>query len=274
MVQGSLLRSRRYRFGRAVEVPLSRNYLNSPGLSKSNQRVVLSAWARSLQLDESDLHNANDKFGPGHRLEVAAETGVEGWDPQTATFLQLFNVSLLYAPQWFLDAAQNIPDEVLAFESTMLQLGYSAQARSHGEEAIYYAEDIPFYDDAQLNVTSNSRNARRLARACPPDDTAAMSLDSLDHYFTVSTFAEHANPIAGAGYDVFSATVGHLAILVAATQRTKGYGTFMLARAAEECMFDGLIPQWVIPEGDEIGEKMAADVGFLLSGFRTSVTFA
>ena len=94
-----------------------------------------------------------------------------------------------------------------------------------------------------------------------------------DEYgFTISTFEEHAEPIAGAGYDVFSATVGHLAVLVATAQRANGYGTFMLARVAEECMFDGLIPQWVIPFGDEIGERMAADVGFVLSGFRTSVT--
>lgn len=251
---------------------MSRSYLNSPGLSKSNQRVVLSAWARSLELDESHLHRANEALGPGRRFEIAAESTVDGWDPQTATFLQLFNVSLLYGPQWFLDAARDTPDEVLALESTMLQLGYSAQARSHGEEAIFYAEDIPFYDDAHLNVTSNSRDARRLARACPPDDTVAMSLDSLDHFFTISAFSEHAEPIAGAGYDVFSATIGQLAVLVAADQRTKGYGTFMLARVAEECMFDGLIPQWVLPVGDDIGEKMAADVGFILSGFRTSVT--
>lgn len=249
-----------------------RSYLNSPGLSKSNQRVVLSAWAQSLALDDSDLHRANEAFRPGHRFEIVAESGVNGWDPQTATFLQLFNVSILYGPQWFLDAARGLPDEVLALESSMLKLGYSAQAQSHGEEAIFYAEDIPFYDDAQLNVISSRGDARRLARACPPDDTAAMSLDSLDHYFTISAFAEHAEPIAGAGYDVFSATVGELAVLVAAAQRTKGYGTFMLARVAEECMFDGLIPQWVLPLGDEIGEKMAADVGFILSGFRTSVT--
>ena len=48
----------------------------------------------------------------------------------------------------------------------------------------------------------------------------------------------------------------------------------MLARVAEECMFDGFIPQWVTPVGDEIGEKMANDVGFILSGYRTSVMFA
>lgn len=245
---------------------------SSPGLSEANQHVVLSAWARSLGLGESDLDHASGSLDPAHRLEIAAEPGLDGWDPQTATFLQLFHVSLLYGPQWFLDAARDIPNEVLALESTMLKLGYSTQARSHGEEAIFYAEDIPIYDDAQLNVTSTRRNARRLARACPPDDTAAMSLESLDHYFTVSAFEQHAEPIAGAGYDVFSATLGPLAVLVAAAQRANGYGTFMLARVAEECMFDGLIPQWVIPFGDEIGERMAADVGFVLSGFRTSVT--
>lgn len=253
---------------------MSRNYLDSSGLSKFNQQVVLSAWARSLNLSESTLHRANDNYGFQQRLEIAAETEVHGWDPNSATFLQLFNVSILYGPRWFLDAAQHVPDEILALESTMLTIGYEAQARSHGEEAIFYAEDIPFYDDAQLDVTSNSRNARRLAQACPPDDTATMPLDALDQYFTVSAFAEHADPLAGAGYDVFSTTVGQLAVLVAAAQRTKGYGTFMLARVAEECLFDGLIPQWMTPVGDEIGEKMAADVGFLLSGFRTSVTFA
>src|SRR5699024_10813688 len=105
------------------------------------------------------------------------------------------------------------------------------------------------------------------------DDTVAMPLDALDHYFTISPFGHHPEPIAGAGYDVFSTTIGQLAGLVAAAQRTNGYATFMLARAAEECMFDGLIPQCVIAVGDEIGEKMAADVGFLLSGFGTSVTF-
>lgn len=257
-----------------MEVPLSRNYLNSPGLSKANQKVVLSAWARSLELEDTTLHRSNDGLGSVQRFEVAAENDLDGWDPKTATFVQLFNVSILYAPAWFLDAAREIDDEVLALESTMLRLGYDAEARSMGEEAIYYAEDIPFYDDARLNVTSQSQDARRLEAACPPDDTAAMPLDALDHFFTISAFAQQAEPIAGAGYDVFSATIGQLAVLVAAAQRTKGYGTFMLARAAEECMFDGLIPQWVTAVADEIGEKMANDVGFLLSGFRTSVTFA
>lgn len=249
------------------------NTRSFPGLSKSNQQVVLSAWARSLGLDASEFYRANESLDPHYRLEIAAESRIDGWDPQTATFLQLFDVSLLYGPQWFLDNARDVPNEVLALEASMMELGYDAHARSHGEEAIFYAEDIPIYDDAQLNITSTRRNAQRLARACPPDDTAVLSLEALDHYFTISTFEDHAQPIAGAGYDVFSASVGHLAVLVAAAHRTKGYGTFILARVAEECMFDGLIPQWVLPFGDDIGEKMAADVGFVLSGLRTSVTF-
>lgn len=253
---------------------MSKKFLNSSGLSKFNQQVVLSAWARSLGLEEATLHTANDAVNKHQRIEIAAERGLDDWDPRSATFLQLFNVTILYGPQWFLDAAKDVPDEVLALESTMFDLGYRAQAHSHGEEAIYYAEDIPFYDDAHLSVTSNRREARRLARACPPDDTATMPIEALEYYFTISTFAEDAEPLAGAGYDVFSGTVGQLAVLVAAAQRTKGYGTFMLARVAEECMFDGLLPQWVTPVADEVGAKMAADVGFLLSGFRTSVTFA
>ncbi|WP_022871428.1 hypothetical protein [Yaniella halotolerans] len=244
-----------------------------PGLSKSNQDVILAAWARSLGVDVAEFYRANESLDPFSRLEVAGESRGEGWDPQTATFLQLFDVSLLYGPQWFLDSARQIPNEVLALESSMLEVGYEAHARSHGEEAIFYAEDIPIYDDAQLNITSTRRNAQRLARACPPDDTAVLSLESMDHYFTISTFENPAPPIAGAGYDVFSASIGHLAVLVAAAQRANGYGTFTLARVAEECMFDGLIPQWVLPLGDDIGEKMAADVGFVLSGLRTSVTF-
>lgn len=254
---------------------MSKHDLNSPGLSNANQKTVLSAWARSLEVEASTLHQANDDETTAvRRFEVTAEHDLADWDQNTATFIQLFNISILYGPPWFLDAARNIDDDVLALESTMLQLGYEAGARSLGEEVLYYAEDIPYYDDAQLNVTAHSSDARRLEAACPPDDTIAMPLDALDHYFTISAFGEHAEPIAGAGYDVFSDTVGQLLVLVAAAQRGKGYGTFMLARAAEECMFDGLIPQWVTPVGDEIGEKMANDVGFLLSGFRTSVAFA
>src|SRR5699024_5840546 len=96
------------------------------------------------------------------RFEIAAEHDLTDWDPNTATFIQLFNISLLYAPTWFLDAARDIDDEVLPLESTMLQLGYEAGARSLGEEALYYAEDIPYYEDAQLNVTSHSKDIRRL----------------------------------------------------------------------------------------------------------------
>ncbi len=252
---------------------MSNHYLHSPGLSNANQKLVLSAWARSLEIEATALHSANDAQEGIQRFEIAAEHELDDWDRDTATFIQLFNVSLLYGPSWFLDAARDIEDDVLALESTMLHLGYTAGARSLGEEVLYYAEDIPYYDDAQLNVTSQSRDVRRLEAECPPDDIAVMPLDALDHYFTISAFGEQSRPIAGAGYDVFSDTVGQLAVLVAAPQRGKGYGTFMLARAAEECMFDGLIPQWVTPVGDEIGEKMANDVGFILSGYRTSVTF-
>lgn len=249
------------------------HYLNSPGLSNTNQRIVLSAWAKSLHLDSKRLHRANEGDTASVRFEIAAEEELDEWDPHTVTFVQLFNISILYGPQWFLDAARDIDDDILALESTMLQLGYEAGARSLGEEVLYYAEDIPFYDDAQLNVTSQSRDARRLEALTPPDDTIAMPLDALDHYFTIAPFGQDTQPIAGAGYDVFSETIGQLMVLVAASQRGKGYGTFMLARAAEECMFDGLLPQFVTPVGYEVGEKMANDVGFLLSGFRTSMTF-
>lgn len=257
----------------APEAALSKYYLNSSGLSNTNQKLVLSAWAHSLDLDPEELHRANESPAGAHRFEILADEDLEDWDPQTATFIQLFNVSFLYGPQWFLDAARDVDDEILALESTMLQLGYDAGTRSLGEDVLYYAEDIPFYDDAQLNVTSQSCDVRRLEAGCPPDDIVAMPLDALDHFFTISAFGEHAPPIAGAGYDIFSDTIGQLAVLVSAAQRGKGYGTFMLARVAEECMFDGLLPQWVTAVGDEVGEKMANDVGFILSGFRTSVTF-
>src|SRR5699024_11427343 len=75
---------------------LSKYYLNSPGLSKSNQKVVLSAWARSLALDETVLRRANDDPTGSARFEVGAEGDLSDWKPQTATFLQLFNVSILY----------------------------------------------------------------------------------------------------------------------------------------------------------------------------------
>lgn len=252
---------------------MSKHDLNSPGLSSANQRIVLSAWARSLQEDAASFHVANEEITNRRRFEIPADPTLEDWDPQTATFIQLFNISILYGPQWFLDAARDIDDEVLGLESTMLRLGYVAGARSLGEEVLYYAEDIPFYDDARLNVTSQSRDVRRLEAACPPDDTISMPLDALDHFFTIAAFGHGAEPIAGAGYDVFSDTVGQLMVLVSAAQRGKGYGTFMLARAAEECMFDGLLPQFVTQVGSEIGEKMANDVGFLLCGYRTSITF-
>lgn len=251
---------------------MSEHYLNYPGLSNANQRLVLSAWARSLEIDSKTFHTANETGRP-RRFEIAADHELSDWEPHTATFIQLFNISLLYAPTWFLDVARDVDDEVLALESTMLELGYGAGARSLGEEVLYYAEDIPFYDDARLNMTSHSRDVRRLEAACPPDDTLVMPLDALDHFFTVAPFAVQSQPIAGAGYDVFSETVGQLSVLVSAAERGKGYGTFMLARVAEECMFDGLLPQFVTSVGDEIGEKMANDVGFLLSGYRTSVTF-
>src|SRR5699024_11655532 len=117
--------------------------------------------------DEALLHHANDDPTGSPRFEVAAENNLGDWKPQTATFLQLFNVSILYGPTWFLHAAREIDDEILALESTMLDLGYAAEARSLGEEAVYYAEDIQLYDDAQLNVTSQSSDARRLERMCP-----------------------------------------------------------------------------------------------------------
>lgn len=254
--------------------PLSNHFLNSPGLSHANQKLVLSAWARSLALEPEVLHRANHEHRRGlQRFEIVADHELDDWDPNTATFIQLFNISLLYGPSWFLKAARDIDDDVLALETTMLQLGYRQGARSLGEDVLYYAEDIPYYDDAQFNVTSHSRDVRRLEATCPPDDITTLPLDALDHYFTIAPFQEQSTPIAGAGYDIFSDTVGQLAVLVSGPQRGNGFGTFVLARVAEECMFDGLIPQWVTAVGDEICEKMANDVGFILSGYRTSVTF-
>lgn len=250
---------------------MSEYFLNSPRLSIENQRLVLSAWARSMDLEATAFHRANEGFDP-QRFEIIAEQQAPEWEPQTITFLQLFNISVLYGPEWFIEAARDVDDEILLLESTMLDIGYTAGVRSLGEEVLYYAEDIPFYDDAQLNVTSHSRDIRQLEADCPPDDTITLPLDALDHFFTIAPFGTDARPIAGAGYDVFSDVIGQLSVLVASGERGRGYGTFMLARVAEECMFDGLLPQYVTAVGDEIGERMTNDVGFFLSGYRTSVT--
>src|SRR5699024_8748327 len=175
--------------------------LNSACLSNTNHDDAWFASARSFALEQPASHRATDDPTGGARLEGVAEGDLSEGKPQTAAILHLSHVAMLSCPKWFLHAARDLDDEVLALESTMLDLGYAAQARSLGEDAVYYTEDVPFYDDAQLNVTSQSSDARRLERMCPPDDTVAMPLDALDHYFTISPFGHHPEPIVGAGYD-------------------------------------------------------------------------
>src|SRR5690625_5439968 len=78
-----------------AEAPLSMHYLNSPGLSNANQRIVLSAWAKSLGMDSKRLYRANEDEALSHRFEIAAEEELEEWETHTVTFIQLFNISIL-----------------------------------------------------------------------------------------------------------------------------------------------------------------------------------
>jgi GNAT superfamily N-acetyltransferase len=239
------------------------------------RQIIELAWSRILGLEDGALSAAAD--AGGRRIEVA--TGDQaGEDEQIATFVRLYGSSVLYGPQWLLDAARDLDDEVLALESTMIRLGAGNAARSLGEWVLYYAEDIPDLErSTSVAVSYEAADARDLEAQCPADDVTEVGLSGLDSTFTLvpddGAGTPTGRPVAGAGYEEWQGLIGHLGVLVRPDVRLMGLGSYAGAIAMEEAFTEGLIPQWRAALGNTGAQRVAAALGFELAGSQTTVQF-
>lgn len=251
-------------------------------LSEHLRQVVLLAWSRSLSTGDQQLLDA--AASPGSRpirVEIITDEqsgGSSSVDPQIGTFVRLFSVSVLYGPGWLIRAARDYDDEVLALESTMIQLSASHGARSLGETTLYYAEDVPQVEPSStMAVSFEPEDVDALEQTSPADDVTAAGISQLDSIVTLVPDDGQGTPIseavAAAGYEEWEHLIGAVSALVRPGLRNQGLGTYASAVAMEEAFAAGLVPQWRAPMGHPAAQQMADRLGFVLSGSQTTVYF-
>jgi hypothetical protein len=248
-------------------------------VNSHTRQIIELAWSRILGLPDGSITEAAGSPPGSRRIEVATDSGAQdGADEQIATFVRLYQTSVLYGPRWLLDAARDVDDEVLALESTMIRLGAGHAARSLGESALYYAEDVPEIErSGSVAVSYEAADAAALEALCPADDVTEVGLSGLDATFTLvpddGSGTPTGDPVAGAGYEEWQGLIGHLGVLVRPDVRRMGLGAYAAAIAMEEAFTEGLVPQWRAALGNTASQHLAGTLGFELAGSQTTVLF-
>ncbi|HEY4615683.1 MAG TPA: GNAT family N-acetyltransferase [Citricoccus sp.] len=242
------------------------------------RQIIELAWSRILGLPDEAISAAAQSAGR-RRIEVPTDDADHpGEDEQIATFVRLYRSSVLYGPRWLLRAARDVDDEVLALEATMIRLGSGHAARSLGEFALYYAEDVPQIERSRsVAVSYESADAVALEALCPADDVTEVGLSGLDATFTLvpddGAGQATGDPLAGSGYEEWQGLIGHLGVLVRPDVRRMGLGAYAAAIAMEEAFTEGLVPQWRAAVGNTASQHLADALGFELAGSQTTVLF-
>lgn len=255
-------------------------------LTDQTAQIVKLAWARMLHLGDTAL----DTGDPGVRVEVVDD------DAAAATFVRLFDRTVIFGPSEVVGDARRIKASHLAEETTLLELvrAHHAGARALGAAHLLYCEDPPQlpsrYDVA---VSFEPEHVTRLMSTCPADDVATSGL--ADAQWAAALVAdvpdegEVAGPdvhvpgptgsgdddadtvLAAAGREVWEHVIAQLGLLTHPEHRSHGHGRFIAAVAMEEALADGLVPQWRAAVENPASRRVALQLGFIPAGTQTTV---
>lgn len=225
--------------------------------------LVRWAWCRELGLPEGSLDDPSDRS----RLEVAGPA-------DAVVVLQLAGATALRAPADVLGAARDLPDEVLALESTLLRLTARHAPRSLGEADLLYAAEAPeISPSSSVAVSDAPEHAARLTALCPADDVHAADLGPAPLTLVPDDGHGEAlgDPLAGAGHTVWQGLLARMGILTVPEHRVRGLGTYAAAVAAERAFLDGLVPEARVRTQDRAGQAIAMALGFARAGSLTRI---
>lgn len=226
--------------------------------------IVELAWARHLGLADEALHDAG-----GPRTARV--------DQRVVMFVRLWEHRVLLGPDWLLDRAEGVTDDVLVSGPGLLgltahpdQSGGAAPGRLIGEATLAYADAYLEHDDLEVVVVADDPQAvHDLERQCPPDDVTEVGLAGLAQRFVLLDESESAT--AGSGYAEWEGILAHLGVLVPPPTRREGLGTLAGAMAVNDALDSGLVPQWRYRPGNIASAALSRRLGFATVGTQTTV---
>ena len=232
-------------------------------LQDHTRSIISLSWSRILGLGDDALLNGST------RLEMSLMEGSE------VSFLRLFDHSILSAPAAVLDELRGLSDSELAEERCLLDaaLRHGEGARSLGSTQLFYAEEPPVLDPAEVGAVSfDASHVQSVLAASPADDVLASGIAEAD--WSAALVDEDTGEASGAaGRAVWSGMLADLVVLTIPARRRGGRAHQLAAVAAEEAFVEGLIPQWRAPADSASAGKIARRLGFTQAGTQTSVVF-
>lgn len=234
-------------------------------MEPGTRAIVELAWARRLGL-------------PDDALEPGASWRVTRVDESVAMFVRLWEHRVLVGPDWLLDLADGLDDDVLVSGSGLLGLtvrtpGAAASGRLLGEAVLSFTDLYLEHEQLEtVEVADDPQAVHDLERQCPPDDVTEVGLGTMPERFVL--LDDRQAPDAGSGYEEWEGILAHLGVLVPPALRRGGHGTLAGAMATNDALDSGLIPQWRCRRENTASLALARRLGFEPVGTQTTVLLA
>ena len=231
-------------------------------MEPGTRAIVELAWARRLGL-------------PDDALEPGASWRVTRVDEGVAMFVRLWEHRVLVGPDWLLDRADGVDDDVLASGSGLLGLtvrtpGAAASGRLLGARVLGFTDLYLEHDALEtVEVADDPQAVHDLERQCPPDDVTEVGLGARTERFVLLDDREA--PEAGSGYEEWEGILADLGVLVPPALRREGHGTLAGAMATNDALDSGLIPQWRARPENLASLALARRLGYEPVGSQTTV---
>jgi hypothetical protein len=231
-------------------------------MEPGTRAIVELAWARRLGLPD-------DALEPGTSWRLTRS------DAAVAMFVSLWEHRVLVGPDWLLERAEGVDDEVLASGPGLLGLtartpGGTAAGRLLGEGLLAFTDRYVEHEALETVVVADDPQAvHDLERQCPPDDVTEVGLGAMTERFVLLDDREATT--AGSGYDEWEGILAHLGVLVPPALRRTGLGTLAAAMATNDALDSGLVPQWRARVENAASLGLARRLGFEAVGTQTTV---
>jgi GNAT superfamily N-acetyltransferase len=128
------------------------------------------------------------------------------------------------------------------------------------------------HDPRVTLVPAGHRSVRQLVAACGPLDAEESGIVDVESTLAVCQVAGQV--VAASGYRVWHGQLGHLSVLVDPAFRGRGLGKTVAARAVDEVVHAGLIPQWRARSTLVASRQIARSLGFVELGRQANYRLA
>jgi GNAT superfamily N-acetyltransferase len=140
---------------------------------------------------------------------------------------------------------------------------------------------LAFLDPAAVDIENDQRvtlvpaghqSVRQLVAACGPQDAGESGIVEVESTLAVCQVAGRV--VAASGHRVWHGQLGHLSVLVDPAFRGRGLGKAVAARAVNEVVHAGLVPQWRARSTLVASRQIARSLGFVELGRQANYRLA